>query len=244
MSRESESQARAIMEAITKMVAALQVDYGLLEELRSARERCGSVISGTMRPQDVIPALLEVLREEDEKAYTQMMEQSFGPPAYAEENENSPWWYSEEALALKEELIEALNDCAHPYCYFGAHPDDGADLGFWMDEETDEELRMLEEAAGDCSSEEEALERIHEMPISVEIRSGWVSTGSLLSPAEYRIVLCTGGPHVEIRGELDNCGAPATASLLHQGWFEELREYEEADKEVLLSFASRFYFGE
>lgn len=108
------------------------------------------------------------------------------------------------------------------------------------------ELTELEEAAGDCESEDDARQRIEEDALSVEVRSGWESMGSELSPAEFRIVLCTGGPHVEIQGELNDYNEPESVRLLFQDWFEGKQEYicdsdETAD---LIAYARVFYFGE
>lgn len=87
-------------------------------------------------------------------------------------------------------------------------------------------------------------EGILEYPLSVEVRSGWTVPGQKLEPVEYRIILTTGGPAVEIRGDLDLEGAPATARLLHAEAFEDWQELCEADEEVLLEFASKFYYDD
>ncbi len=41
-----------------------------------------------------------------------------------------------------EELLDALNDVAPGGCYFGTHPGDGADFGFWS---VDEDVIIEEE---------------------------------------------------------------------------------------------------
>ncbi len=108
---------------------------------------------------------------------------------------------------------------------------------------------------------EEAQQRIHEDALSVEVRSDWYSpmAGSDASePAEYRILLCTGGPAVQITGKLSEHSEPETACLQMQDWFLPWTEYRptnEADhtftsridtkaEEILLAYARQFYFGE
>lgn len=49
---------------------------------------------------------------------------------------------------------------------------------------------------------EEAIKAIENNPLSVEYRSGWTVPGRDMAPDEYRVVLCTGGPHVELRGDI------------------------------------------
>lgn len=71
-------------------------------------------------------------------------------------------------------------------------------LDYDMLEELREELADLERIADGCADADEARDRIMEDPLSIETRSGWVSVGEEMSPEEYRIALCTGGPHVEI----------------------------------------------
>ena len=93
----------------------------------------GSVIHGTMRYQDLIPAFLTCLEEVDPAAHAQMLMGSFGPiPAYVQdEGDDSDWWTSEDARWLLEALFEALDACAPEGHYFGAHPGDGSDYGYW-----------------------------------------------------------------------------------------------------------------
>ena len=96
----------------------------------------GSVIHGTHRPQDVIPALLDLLAIVDSVTYEGYMIAPFGPvPAYAMEDNTSSWWDSQEADYLLENLIDDL-DGASPdgYC-FGAHPGDAYDFGYWRIEQ-------------------------------------------------------------------------------------------------------------
>lgn len=109
-----------------------------------------------------------------------------------------------------------------------------------------QELAELEEAAGDCEDYEDARQRIEEDALCVEVRSGWVPAGSEeIEPEEYRIVLCTGGPHVEIVGDLNSYREPATARLFYQNWFEGKQEYHATseDEAAMLAYAGVFYFG-
>jgi hypothetical protein len=88
-----------------------------------------------MRTQDLIPAFLDVLRELDPDRYAGFCVQPFGPvPSHAAEDSDSDWWGSDDAGYLLEELFDALGDCAPEGYYFGAHPGDGSDYGFWAEE--------------------------------------------------------------------------------------------------------------
>jgi len=90
---------------------------------------------------------------------------------------------------------------------------------------------IKEAEANDNEEErEEAIERIMEDPLSVEIKN------------TYEILLSWGGPASRIIGELDD-GYPTTAELQFQDWFTSWQKYE-CDEEVLLQYANNFYFGE
>ena len=120
----------------------------------------------------------------------------------------------------------------------------------WQDEDCPEvfehadELAALESAAGDCSDREEAEQRIQEDALSVEVRAGWASPGELSTIGdEFRIVLCTGGPHVEIVGDLDEHGQPERVRILYKDWGTS-GELIDFDHEVVLTYCRQFYFGE
>lgn len=98
----------------------------------------GTISHGTLRTQDLIPAFLDVLRIHNPEAYQQIMIPDAGfsaLPSYAQEDDSSDWWDSEDAGWLLESLFDALNELAPEGYYFGAHPGDGSDFGFWACEE-------------------------------------------------------------------------------------------------------------
>jgi hypothetical protein len=96
-----------------------------------------SIIHGTHRIQDLIPAFLDALEEYWPEAYEGYVAAPFGPiPSYVQdEGDESAWWDSDDAQFLLEALFEQLDGCAPEGFYFGAHPGDGSDFGFWSCEE-------------------------------------------------------------------------------------------------------------
>lgn len=104
-------------------------------------------------------------------------------------------------------------------------------------------------ADADHEAREKAREEIQEDALSVEVRGGWRSPSEAEeAPEEFRILLSTGGPATRIVGELDQYGQPTRAWLEVQDWFQPWTEYRgawgEGGAEVLLAYASCFYFGE
>jgi hypothetical protein len=139
---------------------------------------------------------------------------------------------------------------------------DGADFDLWAEDNL-EELHELETMAGEASDREDAEQRIQEDPLSIEVRSGWVSpshaslsTGDRMQAEEFCILLSTGGPAVRIMGELDENCEPYRAWLEVQDWFTPWTQYfgttsrsdpgmleNQASQDVLLTYARQFYFG-
>ncbi len=108
------------------------------------------------------------------------------------------------------------------------------------------EIAELEEVAGECTSREEAEQRIHEDALSCEVRSGWVDGYNFVDaePAEFQILLSTGGPASRIVGELRD-GEVHRAWLEVQDWGTPWTDhYETGLSEVCETYARCFYFGE
>jgi len=90
----------------------------------------GTVIHGTMREEDLIPAFLDELERLDPKRASSYWDEI---PEEALEDPENDWWDSDEASWMLEELFDVLNEFAPPYVYFGANEGDGSDYGFWID---------------------------------------------------------------------------------------------------------------
>ena len=107
-----------------------------------------------------------------------------------------------------------------------------------------EELKELEEAAGECTSREDAETRIQEDALSVEVRSIWHAVGEDdPSIGEFNILLSTGGPASRIIGEFSD-GQPIRAWLEVQDWGTPWTQYFDIEQDTLLVYARCFYFGE
>lgn len=125
------------------------------------------------------------------------------------------------------------------------------------------------EESEDDDAREEAESAIHEDALSVEVRSGWMSANEYFQavqatglsqerlskadlepfrPAEFRILLCTGGPAVQIIGELSEHGEPEAEKIQLQGqdWFQPWQNavISDEDRQVLARYAQCFHFGE
>ena len=89
----------------------------------------GSVSSGTLLTRDLLQAFNDTLRSLD--ALHELIDE-------CDAMLDDEWCDNYEARSIdlvNEDLPDALQAYAPPFCYFGAHPGDGADFGFWFDNE-------------------------------------------------------------------------------------------------------------
>lgn len=112
--------------------------------------------------------------------------------------------------------------------------------------ENEAEYDAIIDDAGECTSTDDARTRIEEDALSVEVRGDWCSIGAmdeLKEPVEFKILLTTGGPAVQIRGEL-SASEPIRAWLEVQDWGTPWTRYFDISQDTLLAYARVFYFGE
>jgi hypothetical protein len=109
-------------------------------------------------------------------------------------------------------------------------------------------------------NEDAAREAINSDPLSVRVRSDWYSLNGDEgdnSPAEFEILLCTGGPAVRIMGEIDSDGEPSRAWLEYQDWGTPWTHYRgtpsatdpgtlenQIEPETLLTYCREFINGD
>lgn len=112
----------------------------------------GSIIFGTHRLVDLVPAFLDALDGLNPNAADRIRaEYADVLDAIDAHTGELDVDVGEDGTFLVEDLIDALNDCAPDGTYFGAHPYDGADFGFWPldDDEDDYDDRMFLEGLDD-----------------------------------------------------------------------------------------------
>lgn len=110
------------------------------------------------------------------------------------------------------------------------------------------ELAAKLTAAGDTAAAEEVREEIQQGPLSIQVRDGWHSVGETDNhPAEFELLLTTGGPALRIRGDLDDWAQPEQPIRLQwQDWGTPWTDHEltDEDRAALLVYCGVFYYGD
>ncbi len=130
----------------------------------------GSISSGTMRPEDLIPTFtaeleslakrggIGIVNAKGRKAHLKLVrdiESRMETTDGIEDGVVTPdydYYESDDCHYDLESLFDALEEYSGPYFYFGAHPGDGADYGWWLSEMWDEDFNeTLEEVENHMS---------------------------------------------------------------------------------------------
>lgn len=96
-----------------------------------------TVINGTLRACDLVPAFLDVIRDTPEYQQIMMSNAEYlnviSDPTALDDDER---WESEDmTYFLNEELFDVLDSYAPDGYYFGSNIGDGSDFGYWKCEE-------------------------------------------------------------------------------------------------------------
>ena len=86
----------------------------------------GSVSSGTMRPEDLIPSFAWELKQVQDAGDRKFLS------AMAKRQKAADYYDSEESGYDLEELFDRLNNHCPEYTGFSSHDGDGADYGVWI----------------------------------------------------------------------------------------------------------------
>jgi hypothetical protein len=101
----------------------------------------GSVSSGTLRSEDLLPAfadLLEMICDENPRpadAQPDVIYMGCDSDAHRNLIDEARAVDTDNDSVIVGDLLDALTEFAPDYFYFGAHPSDGADFGFWLHED-------------------------------------------------------------------------------------------------------------
>ena len=99
----------------------------------------------------------------------------------------------------------------------------------------------------DYKAQEQAEEIAIENAVRIEVRSGWCfwNGDPQMKPAEFKILLCGGGPSVQIVGDLDN-EQPDEPVLQYQDWGTPWIDYplNDEQKDILAEYCGLFCFEE
>jgi len=231
-------QAQAQFDSIVAMLAAVDVDYDRLDELRELA-KTPRFVAGYNMP-GYLPDSEPAEFDDADVARSYIADELRRYAEYADTDE-----YAQQVQELAESL-ENLNTT-------GAGAEFGRTVGeyyYWITQDGTmlqgddvQELAELEASAGDCTDQDDAQQRIYDDPLDVQVRSDWTNPGESLMPSEFCILLCTGGPAVRIVGELSEHGEPCRAWLEYQDWGTPWTQFYSADSDTLVRYASNFFAG-
>ena len=119
-----------------------------------AEFQLGSISTGTLRPEDLIPAFTYTMGELTHNPISNTSKYPNEAMAKLWDEAihligTTEWWTIDPedsgVDSLLNDLTDALNELCPPFVYFGTLEGDGADFGFWPDIETIQEIVNIAE---------------------------------------------------------------------------------------------------
>jgi hypothetical protein len=95
----------------------------------------GTVSHATMRPEDLIPSFCEELRS--------LGHRSTELSRIEKDSRREGYYETEQADYDLESLFNMLDEHAPAWMYFGSHPGDGSDYGFWLSDSLEDDFDGL-----------------------------------------------------------------------------------------------------
>lgn len=89
-----------------------------------------TVSHGTARTQDVMPRVLEVLKEIDPSKHKEFLQEN-PELKKALGKDGAEYWNTEDCMFTYDELFNLMDSFSPQGYYFGAHPGDASDIGYW-----------------------------------------------------------------------------------------------------------------
>lgn len=103
------------------------------------KAKFGTISHGTMRIEDLISAFANELEylAGDEAGFDVLISRA---NALLRDEDGNYYLDENDAQEVLNYLFDALNSLAPSYAYFGSHPGDGADYGFWLSDNLAEDF--------------------------------------------------------------------------------------------------------
>jgi hypothetical protein len=125
----------------------------------------GSISTGTMRAEDLVPEFLDALESVDAKRAKSYRWANRKTLHFLAEDRVRPYTEQEQEDLTEQvgycldELFDILDEYVPDYCSFGSHPGDGADYGVWIDHDAVDMARSDGELLA-VESTSEVLEKL------------------------------------------------------------------------------------
>lgn len=125
----------------------------------------GSISTGTLRSEDLIEVFGSELEWQIQRNGDFLSRPENFPlrdrlndllGEYQDAFDDSGELIHDDPSELANSLQDALEEFAGPYCYFGSHPGDGADFGYWPSFDSIEELPQIADNSKEAIEAEQA----------------------------------------------------------------------------------------